>query len=46
LCGPFRYELATEVPYNRKQGDAPALNLAEIADVAAFLQTLADRFQP
>jgi cytochrome c peroxidase len=36
----------TEVPYNRKPGDTPALNAAEIADVVAFLQTLADGFQP
>jgi cytochrome c peroxidase len=36
----------TEVPYNRKPGDAPALNAAEIADVVAFLQTLTDGFQP
>jgi cytochrome c peroxidase len=36
----------TEVPYNRKAGDAPALNAAEIADVVAFLQTLTDGFEP
>lgn len=32
----------TEVPYNRRPGDAPALNEAEIADVVAFLNTLTD----
>ncbi|MGN5507475.1 hypothetical protein ACLJCO_09730, partial [Campylobacter coli] len=32
----------TEVPYNRKPGDAPALSDAEIDDVIAFLGTLND----
>jgi cytochrome c peroxidase len=32
----------TEVPYNRKPGDAPALSDAEIEDVLAFLATLND----
>jgi len=36
----------TEVPYNRKVGDAPALNSEEIADVVTFLQTLNDGYQP
>jgi cytochrome c peroxidase len=36
----------TEVPYNRKPGDAPALNDAEIEDVIAFLKTLTDGYQP
>ncbi len=36
----------TEVPYNRKPGDAPALNDAEIADLIAFLQTLTDGYTP
>ena len=35
----------TEVPYNRKAGDQPALTPAEIEDVVAFLQTLTDGFQ-
>lgn len=34
----------TEAPYNRKPGDAPALNDAEIDDVIAFLQTLNDGY--
>lgn len=34
----------TEVPYNRKLGDAPALSDAEIDDVIAFLQTLNDGY--
>ena len=36
----------TEVPYNRKRGDAPALDDAEIEDVIAFLKTLTDGYQP
>ena len=36
----------TEAPYNRKPGDAPALNDAEINDVVAFLNTLTDGFKP
>ncbi len=32
----------TEVPYNRRPGDAPALTDAEIDDVIAFLKTLND----
>lgn len=34
----------TEVPYNRKPGDAPALSDAEVDDVIAFLKTLDDGF--
>lgn len=36
----------TEGPYNRKPGDAPALNDAEIDDLIAFLQTLNDGWTP
>lgn len=36
----------TEVPYNRKAGDSPALSDAEIDDVIAFLRTLSDGFAP
>jgi cytochrome c peroxidase len=36
----------TEVPYNRKRGDAPALSSDEIDDVVAFLQTLTDGYTP
>lgn len=36
----------TEVPYNRKLGDAPALSPAEIDDVIAFLCTLNDGYDP
>ncbi len=35
-----------EVPYDRKPGDAPALDENEIQDLVAFLQTLTDGFQP
>jgi cytochrome c peroxidase len=30
------------VPYDRKKGQAPALNDAELADLEAFLDTLTD----
>jgi len=36
----------TEVPYNRKLGDAPALSTSEIDDVIAFLCTLNDGYDP
>ena len=35
----------TEVPYNRKPGDVPALNAAEIDDVVRFLGTLSDGYR-
>jgi cytochrome c peroxidase len=35
----------TEVPYNRKPGDAPALSDAEVDDVVGFLQTLTDGYR-
>jgi cytochrome c peroxidase len=34
----------TEVPYDRKEGDTPALTPAEIDDVVAFLATLDDGY--
>jgi cytochrome c peroxidase len=36
----------TEAPYNRKRGEAPALNEAEVQDLAAFLRTLTDGYAP
>ncbi|WP_374511308.1 cytochrome-c peroxidase [Niveibacterium sp.] len=36
----------TEAPYNRKEGDTPALSDAEIDDLIAFLNTLNDGWQP
>lgn len=36
----------TEVPYNRKPGDQPALDSDEIDAVVAFLNTLTDGYQP
>jgi cytochrome c peroxidase len=36
----------TEVPYNRHEGDAPALSANEITDLVAFLNTLTDGYQP
>lgn len=34
-----------DAPFDRKEGDKPALNDAEIADVIAFLNTLTDGYQ-
>lgn len=34
----------TEVPYDRRKGDAPALSDAEVDDVIAFLRTLSDGY--
>ena len=36
----------TEVPYDRKRGDAPRLNESEVQDLVAFLRTLNDGWQP
>ncbi|MEO8154025.1 MAG: cytochrome c peroxidase [Rhizobacter sp.] len=36
----------TEVPYNRRPGDAPALSDSEIDDVIVFLNTLSDGYTP
>lgn len=35
-----------DAPFDRKPGDAPALNDSEIADVIAFLGTLTDGYRP
>jgi hypothetical protein len=35
----------TEVPYDRKPGQQPALSSAEILDVVAFLKTLDDGYE-
>ncbi|OEC97520.1 MULTISPECIES: cytochrome c peroxidase [unclassified Rhizobium] len=46
---PAQYQANIDVidaPMNRKPGDAPALNEAEIADVVAFLKTLTDGYDP
>ena len=34
----------TEVPYDRKPGETPALTPAEIEDIVAFLKTLDDGY--
>jgi cytochrome c peroxidase len=36
----------SEVPYNRKPGEQPALSEAEIDDVLVFLNTLTDGYDP
>ncbi|WP_250465230.1 cytochrome c peroxidase [Caballeronia sp. GAFFF2] len=36
----------TEAPFDRKRGDKPALDEAEIKDVVAFLGTLTDGYDP
>lgn len=45
---PKRYwpNINREPPFDRKPGDRPALNAAEIKDVIAFLNTLTDGYQP
>ena len=46
---PERYHAnvnTSEAPYGRARGAAPALNSAEIDDLAAFLRTLTDGFAP
>jgi cytochrome c peroxidase len=44
---PQRYwaNLNTEAPFDRKPGEKPALDEAEIKDVVAFLQTLTDGYK-
>jgi cytochrome c peroxidase len=44
---PKRYwdNLNTEAPFDRKRGEKPALDEAEIKDVVAFLNTLTDGYQ-
>ena len=36
----------SEAPYNRRPGDLPALDDAEIDDLIAFLRTLSDGYTP
>lgn len=46
---PAQYQANIDIidaPMNRKLGDAPALNDAEIAGVTAFLKTLTDGYDP
>ncbi|CAB3748941.1 cytochrome-c peroxidase [Paraburkholderia solisilvae] len=45
---PQRYwtNLNTDPPFDRKPGDKPALDDAEIKDVVAFLNTLTDGYRP
>jgi cytochrome c peroxidase len=45
---PKRYweNINTEGPFDRKKGDKPALDEAEIRDVVAFLDTLTDGYDP
>lgn len=35
-----------EPPFNRKRGDSPALDAAELSDLLAFLATLSDGYRP
>ncbi|MEK6348058.1 MAG: cytochrome c peroxidase [Burkholderia sp.] len=45
---PKRYwaNINTEPPFDRKKGEKPALDEAEIQDVIAFLNTLTDGYRP
>jgi cytochrome c peroxidase len=36
---------ASEAPYNRRRGDAPALSDAEVSDLVSFLKTLSDGYR-
>lgn len=38
----YRGNLNTDAPFDRKPGDPPALNDAEVADIVEFLKTLTD----
>jgi hypothetical protein len=45
---PARYKQNIDIvdgPFNRKEGDEPALNDVEIDDVIAFLKTLTDGYR-
>jgi cytochrome c peroxidase len=47
LPPPYRANIdVIDAPLDRKPGQAPALNEAEIADVIAFLNTLTDGYRP
>ncbi|WLE58984.1 cytochrome-c peroxidase [Burkholderia plantarii] len=46
LPGRYRANINTDPPFDRKKGDKPALDEAEIQDVIAFLHTLTDGYQP
>ncbi len=41
----YRANINTDPPFDRKKGDKPALNEAEIQDVIAFLGTLTDGYE-
>ena len=46
---PDQYKInvnTSEVPYNRSEGEMPALSASEIDAVVAFLNTLTDGYQP
>ncbi|MGI4859592.1 MAG: hypothetical protein ACRYHA_22255, partial [Janthinobacterium lividum] len=46
LPAKYRKNVDTaDAPFDRKAGDAPALNAAEIRDVIAFLGTLTDGYR-
>jgi cytochrome c peroxidase len=42
----YQANINRDPPFDRHQGDAPALTDAEIDDVVAFLQTLTDGYRP
>jgi cytochrome c peroxidase len=47
LPPPYRGNVdLIDAPYDRKFGEAPALNDSEIADIIAFLGTLTDGYRP
>ena len=46
LPGTAKANINMDPPFDRKQGEAPALTPAEIDDVVAFLRTLTDGYDP
>ena len=46
LPARYRDNVNTEPPFGGKPGDAPALSVAEIDDIVAFLRTLTDGYRP
>ncbi len=45
LPRPYRKNLDTDAPFDRKRGDRPALTDSERADIIAFLKTLTDGYR-
>ena len=46
LPAVYRANIDTQAPFDRQEGDTPAMNAADIEDVVAFLKTLSDGYTP